>query len=218
MVVAKLRNKEEITKGTMLFEMAVPSDFGFEAGQYIRIFLPNGEKRYFSVASSPNQKGSVEIAMRMSDSKFKSFLRDAPLGTEVEIQGPWGDLILDKMIRSYQFVAGGIGITPFMSMLRYVSEEELDYSIELFYFNHDRESTAYYDELEILGNHNSDLTINFIMTEQENNPPNPFYLKRGEGAIYYVVGPPGFVNTINNLLQGRGVPISQIVTESYTGY
>lgn len=213
-MIATIIDKKEIAENTLQVTLAVPEEFSFEAGQYIRIFLPNGQKRYFSIASSPNQKGSVAIATRMSESKFKNFLREAPLGTEIEVQGPWGDLVLDKMMRSYHFVAGGIGITPFVSMLRYVQEEKLDYNVELFYFNHDRESTAYYDELETLARQNPNLKIDFV-----NSSPSPSLLKRGEGgSLYYAAGPPGFVNTVYNLLQQLDIPASQIMTESYTGY
>ena len=213
---ARLLNKKEIAQGTMLFAFAVPEDFSFQAGEYIRIFLQSGEKRYFSVASSPNKKGSIEIATRMSESGFKTFLRDAPLGTEVEIQGPWGDLVFpnNKLIRSYQFVAGGIGITPFISMLRYMEEEKLAYNIALLYFNHDRESTAYYEELYEMAEKNENVKIEFI-----NNSPNPSHFKSGdEDTLYYLAGPPGFVNTTLNLLQQQNIPAQQIIHESYTGY
>src|SRR3990167_11558916 len=117
------------------FEASDPA-FIFQAGEYVQIVLEDGLKHYFSVMSSPNELPVLKIATRPSQSEFKKTLLQMPIASEVEINGPWGDLFLpeDGKERTYYFVAGGIGITPFMSMIKYKVEENLPYDITLLYF------------------------------------------------------------------------------------
>src|SRR5918992_4858500 len=156
---AQLKEKREIAKGTLLatFDL-LGEDVAFKPGQYFFVALPDvghqderGLRRHITVVTSPNEKGVLGFATRMRDSAFKRSLREVPPGTEVEVEPPKGDFVLpEETSRPLVFVAGGIGITVFRSMLRYIREERLAHRVTLIYSNRDLESTAFLDELREL--------------------------------------------------------------------
>jgi len=118
-----LRKREQIAEGTIAFHFEKPAGFEFRAGQFLDWTLINppetdaeGNTRAFSIVSAPFE--SDVIATRMRDTAFKRVLRSMPLGTEVKIDGPSGSFTLHKnSAKPAVFLAGGIGITPFVSMV-----------------------------------------------------------------------------------------------------
>src|ERR671931_2507347 len=131
---AQIKEKREVARGTLLvtFDL-LGEEVDFAPGQYFFVTLPDlgyqddkGLRRHITVVTSPNEKGVLGFATRMRDSAFKRSLRELPVGTEVEVEPPKGTFALpEDSSRPLVFVAGGIGITVFRSMLRYVQAEEL---------------------------------------------------------------------------------------------
>ena len=110
-----------------------------------------GPRRHITVVTSPNDRGVLGLATRIRDSAFKRSLAELPVGAEVDVEEPKGSFLLpDDTEPHYVFVAGGIGITVFRVMLRYIAEEGLPHRVTLVYSNRDRESTAFLDELREL--------------------------------------------------------------------
>src|SRR5215472_1967123 len=127
---AKLNCREQVAEGTMAFHFDKPNGFEFRAGQAIDVTLldppetdAEGDIRTFSIASPPFEE-RLMIATRMRDTAFKRALKSLPLGTAVKIDGPSGSLTLHKnSSKPAIFLAGGIGITPFLSILRQATHE-----------------------------------------------------------------------------------------------
>src|SRR5262245_8721351 len=125
----RLKSRREIAEGTMAFHFEKPPGFSFKAGQALSWTLVDppetdaeGNTRNFSIASAPGE-ADLMIATRMRDTAVKRALKTIPLGTEVRIVGPFGSLILHQnTARQAVFLAGGIGITPFRSMLWQAAE------------------------------------------------------------------------------------------------
>ena len=171
---ALINEKREVAKGTLLvtFDL-LGEEMDFTPGQYFHVTLPNigdddekGLRRHITVVTSPNEKGVLGFATRMRDSAFKRTLRELPVGSDVEVEAPKGKFGLpDDASRPVVFVAGGIGITVFRSMLRYISEEQLPYRVTLIYSNRDRESTAFLDELRELEHALPDFKLVLTMTQ-----------------------------------------------------
>ena len=118
-----LLNKKEICRGTWEFTLAKPADAVHQAGQHITVKLPRllhedpkGPQRTFTLASAPHEADWL-LATRMTGSGFKKTLLDLSLNTEVEVSGPMGGLVRDERSAALVFLAGGIGITPFRSMV-----------------------------------------------------------------------------------------------------
>ena len=126
----RLQACEEIADGTMAFHFQRPAGFTFKAGQAIDLILPAATaadvasaRHAFSLVSAPMEQ-ELMIATRMRDSTFKRALKSLPIGSQVDIEGPFGSLTLhNDRARPAVFIAGGIGITPFMSVLRQATHD-----------------------------------------------------------------------------------------------
>ena len=106
------------------------------------------------------------LCTRLRDSAFKRSLAELPVGAEVDVEEPKGSFLLpEDTDQQYVFIAGGIGITVFRCMLRYIAEEKLPYRITLVYSNRDRESTPFLDELVELEQAIPNLEVVLTMTD-----------------------------------------------------
>src|SRR6185437_1927143 len=121
---AKLKSRDLVAERTMAFHFEKPASFVFTAGQFIDMDLlspsetdTEGNTRCFSVSSAPYED-TIMVTTRLRDTAFKRVLKTMPVETEVKIEGPFGNLRLHNNVkRQAIFLAGGIGITPFRSIL-----------------------------------------------------------------------------------------------------
>jgi ferredoxin-NADP reductase len=234
---AKIKEKREVAKGTLLVEFdLLGKEVDFTPGQYFWVELldppyddEKGPRRHITVVTSPNDRGVLGLATRVRDSAFKRSLAELPVGTEVDVEQPKGDFLLpDDTEQEYVFIAGGIGITVFRSMLRYIAEENLPHHVTLIYSNRDRESTAFLDELQELERANPNLRVVLTMTEDpewdgETRRIDADFLRDHLGDdlgafTYLVAGPPGMVEAMAAMLKEAGVPEAKVRPERFSGY
>ena len=131
-----LLGRTEVAEGTTAFRFEKPNEFVFKAGQYIDLTISgsqrgssNGLTHTFSIASSPFDEELV-VTTRMRDTVFKEALSALPIGSRARIVGPMGSFNLhNNTARPAVFLAGGIGIAPFLSMLSYATGEKLRHPI-----------------------------------------------------------------------------------------
>ena len=154
--IALLR-REPVAEGTMAVHFEKPAGFTHQAGQNAMFTLINpreqdaaGPSRTFTIASAPHER-ELMIATRMRDSAFKRVLGAAPPGTKFEMEGPAGLMVLhEDASRPAVLLAGGIGITPFLAMVRDAAKRELPHQIVLIYSNRRPQDAAFVAELERL--------------------------------------------------------------------
>ena len=233
-----LLGRTEVAEGTMAFQFEKPKGFVFKAGQYIDLTLlrsqpglSNGLTHTFSIASSPSDE-EILVTTRMRSTVFKQALSILPLGSGVRIEGPMGSFSLhNNTSRPAVFLAGGIGIAPFLSMLSYASGEKLRHPIILFYANRYLEDAAFIDALWKLERANPRFRFVPILTRMANNDGG-WKGKTGHisaemlltqvgvvrGPIYYVAGPPTMVAAARQTLSEVGVDEDDIRTEEFSGY
>ncbi len=200
-------------------------EFKFLPGQYIRVSVPKllysdtkGRSRLFSIASSPNDKNKLNIAFRDTGSGFKRTLMELPVGSLVDIEGPFGFFTLPKDdSRLLVFIAGGIGITPFLSMIRYATEQKLKYRIVLFYANRNAESAAYLEELKIVARKNPSFSFQNKFGRIDANFIRK-HVKNLNKAVWYIVGPPSMVYDTRDLLSHLNINETDIYFEDFIGY
>jgi ferredoxin-NADP reductase len=234
---ARIKEKREVAKGTLLvtFDL-LDEEVDFTPGQYFFVTLPDvgyeddkGLRRHITVVTSPNEKGVLGLATRMRESAFKRSLAELPVGAEVEVEPPKGSFALPPdASRALVFVAGGIGITVFRSMLRYIQEEGLSYRVTLIYSNRDRESTAFLDELRELEKEIPNFRLILTMTQDSSwegearKIDAQFFKDYLEEDLnqytFLVAGPPGMVEGMQEALADAGVEEQNIVAERYSGY
>jgi ferredoxin-NADP reductase len=234
---AKIKEKREVAKGTLMvtFDL-LGEEVDFTPGQYFWVELLNppyddekGARRHITVVTSPTEQGVLGLATRLRDSAFKRSLVEMPEGAEVDVEQPKGSFLLpEDMSKEYVFLAGGIGITPFRSMLRYMADKSLDYHVTLVCSNRDRESTAFFEELQEL---EADLPrgrVVFTMTEDdgwdgETRTIDPEMLRDVLGADldsfhFMIAGPPGMAKGVTAALAEAGLPEEQVQSDSFSGY
>lgn len=231
-------SSESIAPGTMAFHFLKPVGFQFKAGQSMNVTLLNppetddkGNIRTFSIVSAPFEN-SLMIATRMRDSAFKRVLRTMPAGTKLQLGRPGGQLILDDGgTGAMVFLAGGIGITPFVSMLRQAAHEGLTRKLYLFYSNRRPEDAAFLDELQQLQIRNPNYRFIGSMTEMEKSQ-QPWSGETGfidkdmlarviddiSELTYYIAGPSAMVDAMLEMLVGAGVKEEQVRTDEFYGY
>ncbi len=171
-----LLGRTEVAEGTMAFQFEKPNHFLFKAGQHIDLTLTgshpglsNGLTHTFSIASSPCEKELV-VTTRMRNTDFKQAISMLPIGSRARIAGPMGSFSLHKnTARPAIFIAGGIGIAPFFSMLSFATTEKLRHPIVLFYANRYLEDAAFIDELWELEGTNPRFRFVPILTRTDKN-------------------------------------------------
>lgn len=234
----KLERSEEIADGTMAFHFRKPDKFSFKPGQAIDLVLvdpqsPDVEigRHTFSLVSAPFQEELI-VATRMRDSAYKRTLRVLPVGATARIEGPSGSLTLhDDRTRPAVFVAGGIGITPFMSILRQAAKDQLPGRLVLLYSNRRPEDAAFLEELQQLEKQNNKFALVATMTQMRRSDRpwdgpvgmvDETLLARvaaGLAApIYYLVGPPSMAEAMRETLGELGVNDDDIRSEEFYGY
>jgi ferredoxin-NADP reductase len=234
---AKVKEKREVAKGTLMvvFDL-LGEEVDFTPGQYFWVTLldppyddDKGPRRHITAVTSPNDRGVLGLATRVRDSAFKRSLAELPVGAEVDVEEPKGSFLLpEDTEQEYVFIAGGIGITVFRSMLRYIAEENLPHRVTLVYSNRDRESTAFLDELQELERANPNLRLVLTMTDDaewdgETRRIGPELLRDHLGDdldafTYLVAGPPAMVEAMEKVLGEAGVPEEQVQPERFSGY
>ena len=237
----RLQGREEIAEGTMALRFEKPGGFRFKPGQAIDLVLPDapdtsgsdaGSARHtFSIVSAPFQDELV-FATRMRDSAYKRALGALAIGTQVKLEGPSGSLTLhNDRARAALFIAGGIGITPFMSILRQAAHDQLPQQLLLLYSNRRPEDAAFLAELQQLAQQHSSFRLIATMTgmgksarpwDGETGAIDERLLRKtcaGLAApICYLAGPPTMVEALRQTLGDAGVNDDNIRSEEFYGY
>jgi ferredoxin-NADP reductase len=234
---ARIKEKREVAKGTLMvvFDL-LGEEVEFEAGQYFWVTLldppyddEKGPRRHITVVTSPNDRGVLGLATRVRESAFKRSLAELPVGSEADVEQPKGAFVLpEDTEQPYVFIAGGIGITVFRSMLLAIAEDNLAHRVTLVYSNRDRESTAFLGEIRELEKAIPNLRVVLTMTDDpgwdgETRRIDATMLRDHLDAdlgsfTYLVAGPPGMVEAMEEVLKAEGVPETQIRPERFSGY
>lgn len=227
-----LRRREPVAEGTVAFCFEKPAGFKHEAGQNAMFTLidpphtdAEGPTRPFTIASAPHEP-ELMIATRMRSSAFKRSLAAAPFGTTVQMDGPAGVMTLhEDAARPAVFLAGGIGITPFLAMTRDWAQRRLPHEIVLFYSNRKPEHAAFLAELQALQGPKFRLVA--TMTEAPGWKGEKRLISRElltahvpdvRAPVYYFAGPPGMTMAVQGMLDELGVPDGDMRSEEFYGY
>tara|TARA_B100000508_G_scaffold4874_2_gene3872 strand:+ start:2527 stop:3207 length:681 start_codon:yes stop_codon:yes gene_type:complete len=222
---ARIVAHKEVAKGTHEVTLERPPSFAFKAGQYTQIAVskltysdPKGRSRQFSVASSQYDMDEIKVVFRASGSGFKETLMSTPVGASVQVEQAAGSFLLpQKLTRPQVFIAGGVGIAPFMSFLHQRIGDRWEHPVTLLYGNQNPESAAYLGELQQMSKQNRQFSLDVIYKRPA---PELFanLAEKHSDAIWWIVGPPGMVAVTENGLQLGGVTANMIMTEPFDGY
>ena len=205
----------------------------FYAGQYLEWMLPHrkpdgrGVRRYFTIASAPHEE-VLRLVVRFAEngSTYKQALQKLKSGDRVIAGQRAGDFLLpDESETKLAFVAGGIGITPFLSHFWYMAHQAVPRDIPLFYCNNTGADIAYRDMFDDLADSGYCRVVHILAQEKRVGYEHglltkdiiekhvPDYRER----VWYLSGPPGMVYAYSTLLREMGVPRGSIVRDFFPG-
>ncbi|MGD0234469.1 MAG: FAD-dependent oxidoreductase [Syntrophorhabdales bacterium] len=231
----RLLRKDMVGGVLMLFRLERPKAFQFLAGQFCTITLPSVEvtdnkelRSGFSIASAPFERELI-FATRLSDSPFKKALRDMAAESAVTIDGPFGSFTLpEDTSNPIIFLAGGLGVTPFRSMMKYVADSSTGHRVTLFYSSRVLEEAVFLDELQGLADTRTNIKLVATMTRPEQSSTNWTGLTgrlnaamikercdEWPNAMYYMAGPPAMVDTMQQILDDMAIPGDRVRTEKW---
>ena len=235
--IANLIGHEDVAEGTKAFYFRRPAGFQFRAGQYIDVTLldppqtdAEGNTRTFSLVNPPSADTLI-IATRMRDTAFKRVLASLPLGSYVNIKGPMGSFCLQKDASLPTILlAGGIGITPFMSIIADAADRKLSHELFLFYSNRKPKDAPFLDHLAHLSSLNQH--FHFVPTMTETGDANAWkgesarlspdligrHVPEFRHARYFIAGPPPMVAGVSQSLLQSGVEEDNIRADEFFGY
>ena len=220
----------------------------YTAGQYAFFDIggvyndPKGPVRHFTISSSPTED-FIMITTRIRDTPYKKRLSDLEKGVKVKMRGPQGKFTLhEDYSKQAIFLSGGIGVTPFRSMIKYATDKQLPLKLVMFDSNRDQENTLFKKEFDECTNINRNLKIIYTITEQvqgdepiqKTSSASNWTGEKGRidkdmltkhltgnefnNSIFYTCGPPGMINAMQKLLQDLHIPKDRIKVEEFTGY
>jgi ferredoxin-NADP reductase len=232
-----VESAEQITGSTLLLTLKNDNSdlFTFQPGQYAAISFSRKHRptaaRCFSIVSSPTQQGRLQFSMR-TKGRFTSALRDINVGDEVKVRGPFGGFVFDaERDRDVVLVAGGIGITPFMSMVRFASTVNSRSNITLIYSCPSQDDIPFKQELINLQLQNPLLKVVFVIGKGPTNELLGQTVKEGrindqilnevtqgryDIKTFFICGPPGFMNTTMRILHENKVDKNNIMSEAFS--
>ena len=206
---------------------------------------PEGPIRHFTITSSPTED-FIMISTRIRDTPYKKRLSSLEENTTiVKVRGPEGKFTLhEDYSRSAVFLSGGIGVTPFRSMIKYATDKQLPVKIIMFDSNRNQNNILYKKEFDECARMNKNLKVVYSITEEEGGEEQPAQTsspsiawngERGridkamltrylsdkdiKDSIFYICGPPGMVKAMQNLIQNElQIQKENIKTEEFTGY
>jgi ferredoxin-NADP reductase len=201
-------------------------------GQFLTIsFLFDGKKetRCYSICSSPARSGYVEITpKRVNNGCVSVFLNDrASIGMTVEATGPFGQFCLTKEDKKVVLLAGGSGITPMVAMLRYLDDLCLDTDATLLYCVRTRDDIMFRKDIEELRGRLNSFQYHVMLSEPDADWTGPsgrisreFISKNVpglEGRVFFLCGPPPFMEAVRRMLADLGVASERIRQETFGG-
>lgn len=232
-----LKSKQQLSNDTYAFAFNKQNDFNFIPGQYMEWTLPHknadsrGVRRYFSISSSPTEEDlMMTVKFYEPSSSFKKKLIGFQSGSKITASQVAGDFTLPQNLKTpLVFIAGGVGIAPFRSMIQFLLDKNLSTDIILIYTNRTVNDILYADIFEKAVK-NGVKTI-YNLTDAQNVPVGwrgptgyitpekiqqliPDYKQR----IYYLSGPQLMVQNFESTLHQTGIPKSQIITDFFPGY
>ena len=186
------------------------------------------------------------LSTRIRDSPYKKRLASLEKGTKVKVRGPEGQFVLPKETdysNTIIFLSGGIGVTPFRSMIKYATDKQLPLKIIMFDSNKNKDNVLFKKEFDEWTNTNKNIKIVYTITEEDNpneqsSSPTSMNIWKGEygrinkemiskyiddsilkDSIFYICGPPGMLKAMKSLIQEElEIPKERIITEEFTGY
>ena len=236
----KLIEKRIEAKDTKSFWFETEKKVDWIPGQYFYFTIPSpkfpdakGNTHHFTIFLSPTEGSTIGFTTRMRDtSNYKKSMDALSVGTEIEGEGPEGTFVLDEKEKGpHILLAGGIGITPFRSVIKYSVDKGLKDTLHLIYANSTPEEIAFRKELEAWDKENAHIKVDMTISKPEESKENwtglvgriDEALVKKVSSLYtkptfWVCGPPAFIDAMEKTLGQMRITSDMVRSEKFTGY
>ncbi len=219
------------TSDVTSYRFTRPSELIYKPGQYFMITIRQDNKElvhHFSFSSSPTEQSHFEFTKKFTDHEYSIALKAAKVGDWARIDAPYGQFTFEGENPKIALLAGGIGITPFMSICKNATDKHLDSKITLFYGCRTEEDIAFKEEFNSMQNENKNLKIVCIV----NQPSSEWKGETGiitadmikkmlpdyNETIFFTCGPPPMLKAMETIIESLGLQKNQMKQEYFTGY
>lgn len=215
--------------GVKSFRFSRSSTFTYKAGQFMFVTIKSDSgdlKKHFTLSSSPTEFGHIEFTKRLTGSPYSNALELLKVGDWAQIDAPYGNFTFEGEYEKLAMLTGGIGITPFRSICRYVEDKRLNTDIILIYGNRSEQDIVFKDELENIQKKTFKLVhtlekpsiywqgLRGFIDEDMIKREIPDYFER----VFYICGPPVMINAMEKILTTMGIEKDRVKTERFIGY
>lgn len=209
------------------FSFTPESPLTWQPGQYMHYVIPQdspddrGDERWFTISSAPHEN-EIAVTTRLfgnEGSSFKRALSAMQPGQTITADGIEGDFVVDDPAESHVFIAGGIGITPFRSILNQLDFDGKPLNVELLYANREESDIPYKEELEALSAKHGEFHITYFIGDNHIDEAALENVKQKMGdATYYLSGPKPMVFALKTVVEKIGIPEEHIKVDDFPGY
>ena len=219
--------KKETADVVTLYLAPAGKRLDYKAGQYVAVYLDKDKDshgKFYTLSSSPTEKIPTISVKKVG--QFSSALHNLKIGDSVYLSGPYGCFYPETGVGHAIFLAAGIGVTPFLSILKYYKDKGISQKIDLYYTNKTLLDTAFCEELKTLNQGNYWKLFSFLTRDRSGNRSDDNYkrikagdIKKGSGRLdgkdFYICGPISFVSDLRKQLLVAGVREERIFTEAF---
>jgi glycine betaine catabolism B len=233
------KQNDQLENKTTLLDYTAGQFAFFDIGEVYND--PKGPIRHFTISSSPTED-FIMFSTRIRDSPYKKRLSTLEEGAKVKVRGPEGQFVLHQdYSKPAVFLSGGIGVTPFRTMIKYATDKQLPTRIIMFDSNRNRSNILFKKEFDDWAGLNKNLKIIYTISEDEQHEQSLSTTNDWKGeygridkamilkyldtnvlnnSIFYICGPPGMLKAMQALLQedDLNIPKERIKVEEFTGY
>jgi ferredoxin-NADP reductase len=213
------------------FRFPRPNELQYKPGQFFFVTIKQDDKeltKHFSFSTSPTETDIIEFTKKLTDHEYSMALKKAKVGDWARIDAPYGKFTFEGEHPKIALLCGGIGITPFISIIKNATDKNLPCKITLFYGCRTEEDIAFKTELEELANKNSNFKVIVVLNQASPNWKGATGFVTAEivqkelpdfkETMFFACGPPPMVAAMEGLVAKLGLPKEQLKLELFTGY
>ncbi|MCL1976624.1 MAG: FAD-dependent oxidoreductase [Candidatus Bathyarchaeota archaeon] len=213
------------------FRFPRPKELQYKPGQYFFVTIKQDGKEIsnpFSFSTSPTETDYIEFTKKLTDHEYSIALKATKIGDWAKIDAPYGKLTYEGEYPKIALLCGGIGITPFRSIIKNATDKNLNNKITLFYGCRTEEDIPFKTELEELSQKNNNLKIFIVLSQASPNWKGATghitaeiiqkELPDFKDTTFYACGPPPMVKAMQGIIEKLGLPKEQLKLELFTGY
>ena len=218
-----LASKENLVDNVWAFRFEADTPISWTPGQFIRIELPHdnpddeGTKRWFTISSTPHD-GYIQITTRVTDTTFKQALAALPIGGTINlVEQPDGDFVWQESEKPLVFIAGGIGITPFYSMLKARGHSGQPVSATLIY-NGRTDELPFKVEFEEASRRHPEFKVHYVIGEQLTTEKLTELVPNISSSQVYISGAESMVEALGKQLEENGLANDNLHQDFFPHY